>query len=235
MSTSSSDPGTRSESDPGTEAQSGARRVEPNAGQQTEGRQEDSGDAAAAAPMSSRDHPRDLRARQRAAFGGMKFGSDFFGWLAAIGATVILTAVAAAVGAGFGTSSSGGVQQAVGLAGAIAVAVILFVSYLAGGYVAGRMARFNGLKQGLGVWLWAIIVAIVLAIIGAIAGGWFNVFQFGGLPRISLAGGGTIVAIITGIVLAAIALIGALLGGLGGMGYHRRIDRAGFDYGRDGQ
>ena len=43
----------------------------------------------------------------------------------------------------------------VGIVGAIIVAVVLLVSYYAGGYVAGRMARFDGAKQGLAVWLWA--------------------------------------------------------------------------------
>ena len=58
----------------------------------------------------------------------------------------------------------------IGLVGAIALVVLLFVAYFAGGYVAGRMARFSGAKQGLGVWLWALVVAVVVAIVGAIAG-----------------------------------------------------------------
>jgi hypothetical protein len=44
--------------------------------------------------------------------------------------------------------------------------VLLLISYFAGGYVAGRMARFDGAKQGIAVWLWALIVAVIVAILG---------------------------------------------------------------------
>ncbi len=63
--------------------------------------------------------------------------------------------------------------------------VVVFVSYLAGGYVAGRMARFNGVRQGVGVWLWAIIVTVVLAILGLIAGNRFNVLSRSAASRTS--------------------------------------------------
>ena len=63
----------------------------------------------------------------------------------------------------------------VGLIGAIALAVVVFVAYFCGGYVAGRMARLSGAKQGIAVWLWALIVAVVFAIVAAIAGSQFNI------------------------------------------------------------
>jgi hypothetical protein len=91
------------------------------------------------------------------------------------------------------------------------------------------MARFNGLKQGLGVWLWAVIIAIVAAAAGMLAGARFDVLaRVNSFPRLplnegTLTTGGILVAI--GVVAAS--LIGALLGGLTGMRYHRRVDRAG--------
>jgi hypothetical protein len=106
---------------------------------------------------------------------------------------------------------------------------IIFVAYLAGGYVAGRMARFNGLKQGLGVWLWAVIIAILVAAAGMLAGTRFDILrQLNSFPRLplnegTLTTGGIIVAV--GVVV--VSLVGALLGGLAGMRYHRRVDRAG--------
>ena len=45
----------------------------------------------------------------------------------------------------------------VGITGAVVLIVIEFVAYYCGGYVAGRMARSNGLKQGFTVWAWAIV------------------------------------------------------------------------------
>jgi len=53
------------------------------------------------------------------------------------------------------------VYLTVGWIGAIALLVVLFVAYFSGGYVAGRMARFNGLKQGLAVWVWALVIAML--------------------------------------------------------------------------
>jgi hypothetical protein len=111
----------------------------------------------------------------------MKFGSCFFGWLTAAGTAVLLGAIATGVGTALGltrnvatagTTPTG--TESVGLIGGIILLAIIFVSYLAGGYVAGRMARFNGLKQGLGVWLWAVLIAI-LAGAGMLAGARFDI------------------------------------------------------------
>lgn len=196
--------------------------------------------AAAGTSTAGRNLDTDRRAvvgREEAAFGGMKFGSDFFGWLTATGTAVLLTAFVAAAGAAVGLGNNVQPQdaaqdpQTVGLAGGIALLVVLLIAYFAGGYVAGRMARFNGLKQGLGVWLWAVIIAIVVAVVGLIAGAKFDILaKVNGFPRIPLNEGTLNTAgTITAVGLAVVSLIGALLGGLAGMHYHRKIDRVGFD------
>jgi hypothetical protein len=179
---------------------------------------------------------REVVSRQKDAFGGMKFGSCFFGWLAASGAAVLLAALVTGVGAALGLSrdvqtagTSPAQAESVGFTGGIVLLAIIFVSYLAGGYVAGRMARFNGLKQGLGVWLWAVIIAILVGVAGWLASAQFDVLaRTNSFPRLplnegTLTTGGILVAI--GVVAAS--LVGALLGGLAGMRYHRRVDRAG--------
>ena len=179
---------------------------------------------------------RDVVNRQKDAFGGMKFGSCFFGWLTASGTAVLLAALVTGVGASLGlsrtvdvTNPSPAQTESIGFVGGIVLLVIIFVSYLAGGYVAGRMARFNGLKQGLGVWLWAVIMAILVGIAGWLAGARFDVLaRVNSFPRLplnegTLTTGGIIVAL--GVVAAS--LVGAMLGGLAGMRYHRRVDRAG--------
>ena len=104
-----------------------------------------------------------------------------------------------------------------------------FVAYLAGGYVAGRMARFSGAKQGFAVWLWAIIAAVVLGVLGAILGAQYDVLSnLDAFPRIPLTADDlTVAGVVTAVVFAAIALVGAILGGLAGMRYHRRVDRVG--------
>jgi len=179
-------------------------------------------------------------ARQKERFGGIKVGSAFFGWLTATGMAVLLTALVAAAGTAVGLANNTDVNQAVnqaaqnsgtvGLVGIIVLLVILFLSYYCGGYVAGRMARFNGAKQGLMVWVWALIAAVVVAILGLVAGQQFNVLaNLNSFPRIPVNEGQlTTTSIIAAVVVAVVALIGAMLGGLAGMRFHRKVDRAGF-------
>lgn len=178
--------------------------------------------------------------REKEEFGGMKFGSAFFGWLCAMGMTVLLTALVAGAGAALGLGADVDPAQAadeatqnadtIGIAGAIAVAVILLISYYAGGYVAGRMARFSGVKQGIAVWLWAIIVAVIIAIITAIAGAQWNILaNVNTFPRLPFSEGElTTAGIITAVVALLVSLVGAILGGIVGMRYHRKVDRVGF-------
>jgi len=172
-------------------------------------------------------------AREKEQFGGIKVGSAFFGWLAATGMAVLLTAFVAAAGTAVGLANNTDVTEAVnqvttngtvGLVSIIVLLVILFASYYSGGYVAGRMARFNGAKQGFMVWVWALIAAVVIAVLGMVAGQQFNSF-----PRIPINEGElTITSIIAAVVVALVALIGAVLGGLAGMHFHRKVDKAGF-------
>lgn len=179
---------------------------------------------------------REVVGRQKDAFGGMKFGSCFFGWLTASGTAVLLAALVTGIGAAMGLSRNVDVNnptpvqtESIGFVGGIALLAIIFVAYLAGGYVAGRMARFNGLKQGLGVWLWAVIMAVLIGIAGWLAGSRFDLLaQVNSYPRIPLNEGTlTVGGIVVAIGVVAASLIGALLGGLAGMRYHRRVDRAG--------
>lgn len=177
--------------------------------------------------------------REKERFGGMKLGSAFFGWLTATGTVVLLTALVAGAGAvlGLGTGTTPdeladtteATTGSIGIAGAIAVLVVLFVGYLAGGYVAGRMARFSGAKQGLGVWIWAIVIAVVLAIVSAIAGAQWNVLaNLDTFPRLPIGEGDlTTLGIVTAVLALVVSLGGAVLGGLAGMRFHRRVDREG--------
>jgi len=183
---------------------------------------------------------REVVGREREEHGGVKIGSAFFGWLTATGMAVLLTALAAAAGtavsvatgnesASEATDAVGATAETVGLAGGIILLVILFLAYYSGGYVAGRMARFDGIKQGLAVWVWAIVVAIIVAVLGLVAGDEFNVLQqVDSFPRIPVGEGelttGGIVALV---LVVLVTLVGAMLGGLAGMRFHRKVDRTG--------
>lgn len=195
------------------------------------------GTAGADLPAGRRHH----KAAGGSRLGGIKFGSAFFGRMTATGVFVLLTAVAAAIAAAFGAAGSlepGRLAeqarqdlQSVSIAAAIVLAAVLFVSYFCGGYVAGRMARFDGAKQGLAVWLWAVILSLAVAILAAITGpqasgpGGLN-----NLPRVPVDEGtltaGGIILLITA---ALITLAAAVLGGKAGMHYHRKVDRTEVD------
>ena len=181
--------------------------------------------------------------REKERFGGVKIGSAFFGWLTATGMAVLLISLLAAAGVAFGLATSQNVDQAVqesanatgaaqtvGLVGAITLLVILFVAYFCGGYVAGRMARFNGIRQGLAVWLWGVVIAIIFAALAAVAGSQYNVYAQLNLPRIPVDEGDvTAVGLIAIAAAILTALIGALLGGLAGMRFHRNVDAEGLN------
>ncbi|QEV99722.1 hypothetical protein F6J84_06165 [Microbacterium caowuchunii] len=200
----------------------------------------DTGSQSAAVPVdpNSTLH-RDVLEREKARFGGFQFGAAFFGWLTAMGTAVLLTALVAAVGAAIGFSNGATVDEAVDAASdnsttvtvvsAIVIGLVLLISYFAGGYVAARMARFDGLKQGLAVWIWAIVIAVVVAIVAAIGGSQWDILgNLDGFPRIPITPeSATLTGILTAIGAAVITLIGALLGGVTGMRYHRRVDRVG--------
>jgi len=196
-------------------------------------------DSAAVPVDKKRTLHNDVLDREKERFGGFKFGSAFFGWLTATGTAVLLTALVAAVGAVIGLNDRGAVEDAADAAaadtgaativGAIAIAIVLFIAYFAGGYVAGRMARFDGLKQGLAVWIWAVVVAVVVAIVTAIAGSqWDLLASVNSFPRIPVTPEtATTTGILTALGAAVVTLIAAILGGMAGMRYHRRVDRVG--------
>jgi hypothetical protein len=171
------------------------------------------------------------RARQRAQFGGVNWGASFFGWLVAVGIAALLTSLLVAAGAAIGLTESDVTNDAdeITVGGGIALVVVLLLAYYTGGYVAGRMSRFDGGRQGLATWAIGLVVTVGLALAAVIFGDEYNVLEQLNLPSIpvgedTLTTGGIIasVAIVIGSALVAIA------GGKVGERYHRRVDRAGF-------
>jgi hypothetical protein len=173
------------------------------------------------------------RERQRGEYGGFNFGAAFFGWLVAIGIAALLTALLSAAGTAIGLTEVSETDtevspETLSLAGAVLILVVLAISYFAGGYVAGRMSRFDGGRQGFGVWALAVVVAVLLAIVGAIFGSEYNLFGELDLPRIPIDEGTLATgALITLLLVLALTAAAAILGGKVGERYHRRVDRAG--------
>jgi hypothetical protein len=188
---------------------------------------------AGTATTVDREQMHAVRARQREEFGGVNWGAAFFGWLVAVGLGALLVGLLAAAGAAVGLTElseteAGGDATEIGLGGGIALLVALAIAYFAGGYVAGRMSRFDGARQGMGAWLLGLIVTAALAVAGAILGSEYNVLEQLNLPAVpvgdsELATGGALALII--VVVAT--LIAAIAGGKSGERYHRKVDRAG--------
>jgi hypothetical protein len=183
--------------------------------------------------VDSRARLHESQSRQREEFGGLQWGSAFFGWLVAVGIAALLTALLRAGGAAVGlteTSTQDAADNAdtVGIVGGVLLVVILLVGYYAGGYVAGRMARFAGPRQGLGVWVIGLVLTVILALAGALLGAEYNVLGRLNLPRIPIDEGSlttagliALAAIVVGTLLAAVA------GGKAGTRFHRKVDRVG--------
>ena len=175
-----------------------------------------------------------VRARQREEYGGINWGAAFFGWLVAVGLGALLVGLLAAAGAAVGLtdlsdSDATGNAAEIGVGGAIALLLALAIAYFAGAYVAGRMSRFDGARQGMATWLLGLIVTVALAVAGAVLGSEYNVLERLDLPALpvgdsELATGGVIalVIVVVGTLFAAVA------GGKAGERYHRQVDRAGF-------
>ncbi len=165
-------------------------------------------------------------------FGGVNPGAAFFGWLVALGMTVLLAGIIGAVAAALGETADLTGEDLEGRAGDLGVGavvllmVVLFIGYACGGYVAGRMSRFDGARQGLAVWLLGLVVTLMAVGLGALFGDQYDVQERVDLPRIPFSDGElTAGGVVAGLVVLAVTLIGALLGGTVGHRYHDKVDR----------
>jgi hypothetical protein len=181
-----------------------------------------------------------LYLREHNAYGGVRLGSAFFGWLAAAGLVVLITSVVVGVAAAFGMANEAELRGwldaitenggAAAITAGAALAVIVLLAYFGGGYVAGRMARFDGVRQGLVVWLWGIVMSLLGGVIGLAVGGLGVLTGPATVPVVErpiqeLTFPGLIALAV--VLLASLA--GAILGGATGMRYHRAVDRSGFE------
>jgi hypothetical protein len=151
----------------------------------------------------------------------------------AVGITALLTALLSAAGAAIGLtqlsdSDARSSADTISILGGVLLVLVLAIGYYAGGYVAGRMSRFDGGRQGLGVWLIGLAVTLVLAAVGAIAGSEYNLLGQLNLPRIPIDEGSLATGAGIALVIMLVAtILAAISGGKVGERYHRKVDRAG--------
>ena len=173
------------------------------------------------------------RARQREEFGGINWPCAFFGWLVSVGIAAILLSLLSAMGAAFGLGDVSDAEaeqnaETIGIVGAVLLLIVLGAAYYFGGYVSGRMARFDGARQGLAVWGIGLVVTVVLAVAGALFGADYNVLERLNLPRIPIDEGSlTLGAAIALLAVVVLTLLVAAVGGKAGERFHRKVDRFG--------
>ena len=154
-------------------------------------------------------------------YGKTSWTSVIFGWLAALGAGLILSGIVGAVVGGIlgALGVKGGTEG--GIAGLVGLLLTLLLAFLIGGYVAGRLASRSGLKHGILVpESWSIKLAIVGAIVGA---SFIDQLSGVALPQvpgnvqnqIPQQGLGTILTA-SSVAALLVPLIGGALGGLWG-------------------
>jgi hypothetical protein len=163
----------------------------------------------------------------RGRFGGIDLPASLGGMFAAFGFLVLLAGLVAAAIGGFGYQMNvAGVEQEVTVGGLIAGFITLFVAFLFGGWVAGRMARYDGLINGLALVVLAVLVAALFGLLGYWLGEQYNVFAQVNLPAWFTEAATTTAAVATGVGALVAMLLGALLGGWLGERYHRSVDYA---------
>jgi hypothetical protein len=165
---------------------------------------------------------------REAGVGKLSFISVLAGTLVAYGAFAVLVALvgAAATAIGFTNDLSSNDWARLGTGSAIAGAIVLFVAYLFGGYVAGRMARRAGLLNGLAVFVLAIVL---IAAVGAIVASQADADTIGtNLRSLGIPTSGSEwsdIGTLAGIASLAAMLIGALVGGVLGERWHSKLTR----------
>jgi hypothetical protein len=181
--------------------------------------------------VTTRETMRDVRARQRDEYGGLNWGSAFFGFLVAVGIAAILLGILSAAGAAFGLtdisqSEANANADTIGFFGGVLLVAVVAIAYWFAGYVSGRMSRFDGARQGVGSWAIGVVVTIALGLAGWFFGPDWNVFDKLGLPNVPIDNGtlttGGAIALAATLILSLLAAMG---GGKAGERYHRKIDR----------
>jgi hypothetical protein len=174
--------------------------------------------------------------RLRDMYGGVDWLASFLGWVFAVVIASVFSTVAGLVlvPLGFPPEISGGQLGASVLTGLAVLGVLIFLTYFFGGYVAGRLARFDGGRNGAMVLAWTFIVALILALVALVFAGFLpdlaansirNLAQGTASAVGTLAGAG-LAGIVVGVAALLLALLGGFFGGRLGSRYHAEIDRA---------
>ena len=170
--------------------------------------------------------------RLRDMYGGVDWLASFLGFIFAIVAASVLSAIAGLILIPLGVSLdlSSGTLGPAAITGLVLVGIFVFLMFFFGGYVAGRLARFDGGRNGMMTVVWTVAAMIaVVAISGFLPGGIFDSFrsfmESSVLPLLGNLSNLGIVGIVIVVAIILVAVLGGLLGGRVGSRYHSEIDR----------
>jgi hypothetical protein len=172
--------------------------------------------------------------RLRDMYGGVDWLASFLGFVFAVVAGTIFSAVAGVVLAplGFSPDLSGSIGAGL-ITGLVLLGILIFLTYFFGGYVAGRLARFDGGRNGAMLLIWTVLAGVLFLLAAGVFSGFLPAGAanaIGGfIDGATSALGGFSQAGVVGIVVVVgalvLALLGGLLGGRLGSRYHAEIDR----------
>jgi len=166
-------------------------------------------------------------------YGKSDFLASVMGMFTGLGVLVFLSALLAAGAGGIdyqlNVINAEGTLDESSVMGLIIAGIVVFASFVAGGFAAGRMARYNGGLNGLGAGLWMILLVAVFAALGAWVGTEYNAFGGADLPNWFAqldVEELTTMAIVASAVLVVATLAGGYVGGRIGEMYHTKVDAA---------
>src|SRR5919107_1312690 len=149
--------------------------------------------------------------RLRDMYGGVDWLASFLGFVFAIVLGAVFSAVAGLVLVPFGITPdlSGGRIGASVITGLALLGVLIFLTFFFGGYVAGRLARFDGGRNGAMVLVWMFIVVVILSLAAAIFSGFLPAGMAGGIANLvdRIVSTADNLAGVVGLVTAAAALL----------------------------
>lgn len=179
---------------------------------------------------------REREAYLRDIYGGVDWLASFVGFVFTLLCVALFGTLAGAlllVPLGLRESLSGGQLTSTVITGFAVIAGVIFVAFLFGGYISGRMSRYDGARNGAMVLVWTVLIAVLLVLLsgllgqaisgtiaGQLVGDALNFINTATAQLSALGGAGA--AIGGGAALAA--LLGGILGGTLGSRYHREID-----------
>ena len=175
--------------------------------------------------------------RLREVYGGVDWLGSFIGCIFAVVCGIVLLLLLSGIvltPLSFTLDLQGQEIGTAAIVGLVIIGLSLFLAYFAGGYVAGRLVRFDGGRNGAATVVWGILLGVIFGVFSFLLAGFLPTGISESLERFressvlpavnSLVGLGLLgLGIAVGALL--LMLLGGFLGGSLGTRYHTRIDQ----------